>query len=282
MPNRILKLIEDDAAIVDAALKKYMSEKDSDYLKLFDAVEYSLFTGGKRIRPVLTLEFSRALGGSIEAAVPYACAIEMIHTYSLIHDDMPCMDNDDYRRGKLTNHKVFGEATALIAGDALLTKAFGVAAENANASDRQNIKAVEVLSRYAGMFGMIGGQQLDMEYETENASFDRLIKMNSLKTACLIKAGCLLGCIAAGRTDEGTFNAAAAYAEGVGIAFQARDDLLDKGEDDEKTTFLTFLNESETEELIKKNTFEAISAVCGFDLNQNLSGIAEFLAYRDR
>ena len=175
-----------------------MCGNDEDYGLVFDAQRYSLLGGGKRVRPFLVNESCRMLGGNIEASMPLACAVEMIHCYSLIHDDLPCMDDDDIRRGKPSNHRAFGYANALLAGDALLTGAFGVIAKAKALDAEARIEAVRILSEYAGESGMIGGQIMDLAGETQDLEFEKLIKLHSLKTAALIQCSVKLGCLAAG------------------------------------------------------------------------------------
>ncbi|MBR6634942.1 MAG: polyprenyl synthetase family protein, partial [Clostridia bacterium] len=186
---------------------------------------YSLKNGGKRVRPMLVLEFCRVCGGDVQAALPFACAVEMIHTYSLIHDDLPCMDDDDFRRGMPSCHKQYGEATALLAGDGLLTLAFSVLSKAALSAERK-IEAVKVLADCAGHLGMIGGQTMDLAHEGQKITLDQLRKTDALKTGRLIRCACALGCIAAG-ADEEMHKAAEKYADSIGLAFQIVDDLLD-------------------------------------------------------
>ena len=169
---KIKERLSEGALLVESALEKYFEKDDDDIKELLNSEKYSVFAGGKRIRPFLVLEFCRMLGGKDEAALPFACAIEMIHTYSLIHDDLPCMDDDDLRRGRPTNHKVFGYSTALLAGDGLLTRAFGVAATNAYVSEKARADAVALLSLCAGEFGMVGGQVIDLKGENEKLSLE--------------------------------------------------------------------------------------------------------------
>lgn len=226
-----------------------------EYVKdIFDSFCYSLFAGGKRLRPFLVLEFCRLCGGDINEALSYAGAIEMIHTFSLIHDDLPCMDDDDLRRGKPTNHKLFGEACALLAGDALSIYAFEAATEN-GLSAEQNIRAVKLLARNAGVCGMIAGQQIDMTAENKGQEVTEavLTLLQNKKTGCLFEAACVLGCVAAGKNESSKeYKAATAFASHIGLAFQITDDILDVcgdeatlgkniGSDSEngKTTFVT-------------------------------------------
>lgn len=190
-----------------------------------EAMRYSLSGGGKRIRPVLALEFCRICGGDVQKALPFAAAVEMMHTYSLVHDDLPCMDDDDLRRGKPACHIRYGYANALLAGDGLLTLAFETLTKAALPPERI-ARACAVLAREAGHLGMIGGQTMDLENEGKAVTLDTLRTTDALKTVCLIRAACVLGCIAAGADDE-QIHAAEAYAEGVGLAFQIVDDILD-------------------------------------------------------
>lgn len=273
--------ITENAALIEKAMEKYLAGTGRRYEILIDSMRYSAYAGGKRIRPFLTLEFCRMLGGNVGAALPYACAIEMIHTYSLIHDDLPCMDNDDFRRGKPTNHKQFGEATALLAGDSLLTYAFGVAVSGGETTAEQNIDAVKLLSSRAGFDGMAGGQMLDLIGEKEKLTYEEFMLMNQLKTGCLIKTACLLGCIAAGYregTDE--YAAAEKYAENVGLAFQIEDDILDEGTEDNKTTFLTFMTVESARNTVDGLTGNAKEIIAPYDRDGILSAFADRLAVR--
>ena len=273
--------ITENAALIEKAMEKYLAGTGRRYEILIDSMRYSAYAGGKRIRPFFTLEFCRMLGGNVDAALPYACAIEMIHTYSLIHDDLPCMDNDDFRRGKPTNHKKFGEATALLAGDSLLTYAFGVAVSGDETTAEQNIDAVKLLSSRAGFDGMAGGQMLDLIGEKEKLTYEEFMLMNQLKTGCLIKTACLLGCIAAGYregTDE--YVAAEKYAENVGLAFQIEDDILDEGTEDNKTTFLTFMTVESARNTVVGLTGNAKEIIAPYDRDGILSAFADRLAVR--
>ena len=218
----------DQIARYRAAIEAFLQAQFCQELpqkRLFDAMRYSLLAGGKRIRPVLTLEFCRICGGDWQSAVPFACALEMIHTYSLIHDDLPCMDNDDYRRGRLTNHKVFGEALAVLAGDGLLTAAFETAA-NAPADPGVIVRAIRILSEQAGELGMVGGQVLDMQAEEQELTEQGIYDIQRRKTGALIQAACQIGVVAANGTAQ-QLEAAKTYAQNLGLAFQIRDDMLD-------------------------------------------------------
>ena len=210
---------------VEAYLQTLFAE-DAPQKQLFDAMRYSLLAGGKRIRPILVLEFCRICGGETEKALPFAAAIEMVHTYSLIHDDLPCMDNDDYRRGRLTNHKVFGEANAVLAGDALLTAAFGQLARAELPAERIG-KAVALLSQRAGECGMVGGQVLDLAGEQLVLTEEEIYDVHRLKTGALIS-----GSLPARRRLPRAARRSSSmrrdrYAEALGLAFQTRDDMLD-------------------------------------------------------
>lgn len=210
-------------------IENYLNEQcfvnDEPQKALFEAMRYSLLAGGKRLRPIFVLDFCRMCGGDWKAAVPFAAAIEMIHTYSLIHDDLPCMDNDDYRRGKLTNHKVYGEAMAVLAGDALLTAAFAQLVK-APFDAETRIKAVGILANFAGELGMVGGQVLDMDSQQRECTYENVMDIQTRKTGALIIAACMLG-VLAGRGTQQQLSAAHAFASELGMAFQIRDDMLD-------------------------------------------------------
>lgn len=219
---------ENYIGIINDRLDKYKNETMQHIAEQRDVAEamwYSLSAGGKRIRPVLVMEFCRVCGGDTKNAEVAACAIEMIHTFSLIHDDLPCMDNDDYRRGKPSCHKAYGEATALLAGDALENLAFGIIAD-AVIPDSVKVRLVQTLAKAVGVNGMIGGQVIDTEYEGKNIPEEMLLRMYSMKTSALLKAACLMGCICA-EADEEKMTAAIKYAENLGLAFQIIDDILD-------------------------------------------------------
>ena len=296
MTEEVLELLmHKDATLTEAALKQYYTE-DEDIRSLLDAEQYSLFAGGKRIRPMLTLGFCRLFGGEDAAALPFACAVEMIHTYSLIHDDLPCMDNDDLRRGKPTNHKIFGEATALLAGDALLTGAFEVAASNTVVGAEISAKAVAYLANCAGRYGMIGGQIMDLEGETRKLSLDELLKLHSMKTGALISASAVLGALAAGISfTDRAMEDVVTYAENIGLAFQIVDDMLDKtgdvsllgkntGVDEErqKNTFLSFYSLEEARFYASQLTQRAVDAIRRYPDSDALRSLAEWLVTRNK
>lgn len=213
-------------AMVEGYLSSCLSEAQrASYHKLTEAMQYSLMAGGKRLRPMLVLEFCRICGGDVEKALPVACGIEMLHTYSLIHDDLPVMDNDDLRRGKPSNHKVFGESTATLAGDALQALAFETVL-SADIPAPCALKCAKLLANAAGHEGICGGQELDLAWEGRALSASELEEIYLRKTSALIRAACLMGVAAAGGTKEQE-EAAIGYADNFGIAFQIRDDMLD-------------------------------------------------------
>ena len=212
--------------MIDTALAEYFSACDTlPQARLAEAMRYSLLAGGKRIRPMLVLEFGRIAGGDVAAALPVACAIEMLHTYSLIHDDLPCMDNDDLRRGRPTNHVVFGECTAVLAGDALQAEAFGTILRSALPAERKAACA-EILASAVGLDGMCGGQYLDMSWEGRQLTEQELTEINSRKTGALLVAACQMGVAAAGGSRL-MLDTAGHFGAALGMAFQIRDDMLD-------------------------------------------------------
>ncbi len=272
-----------------------LSIPDADYsdTTVSDAMKYSLNIGGKRIRPVLVLEFCRLCGVDVEKALPVACALETVHTYSLVHDDLPCMDNDDFRRGQPSCHKKFGYEYALLAGDGLLTYAFEMLTK-AKIESRLIVEAVKTLSEYAGYQGMIGGQVLDLKGEENKLDGDTLRKMVSLKTGKLIECACLLGCIC-GDADETVKEKAKKYAYAVGTAFQIIDDILDVTADEEKfgkpvgsdaendkSTFVSLFGIEKSREEAKKLTEEALS-ICDYfgEEGEFLKSFAGYLLERD-
>jgi geranylgeranyl diphosphate synthase type II len=213
--------------LVDRELDRLVPPESVPPQTLHRAMRYSLFAGGKRIRPILCLEAARAVSGRVDGATPAACALELIHTYSLIHDDLPALDNDDYRRGKLTSHKMFGEAIAILTGDALLTLAFQVLAEIDSVSDGRKVRMASELARAAGTVGgMIAGQVFDLEGEHKPPDAGLLESIHRAKTGALLRASVRLGAICAG-ADEDQFAALTCYGEHAGLAFQIVDDILD-------------------------------------------------------
>lgn len=293
--NRRAKKIEHE-------MLEYVKETDPQFGVIFDSMRYSLAAGGKRLRPMLTIEFAEiaALKNSFDtdyvkkAALPYACAVEMAHTYSLIHDDLPCMDNDDMRRGKPTNHKVYGEANALLAGDALLTKAFETILQNRRAGYQKNCEAALLLAKAVGASGMIGGQVLDLEGEKREFDFETVERLQSLKTGELIRCASLLGCMVGDANAEIT-EAAEEYSMCLGRAFQIVDDILDVEGDEKtlgkpvgsdaksgKTTFLSFMSTDEAKAYAARLTDKAVNAIKPFSGSEVLIQIAESMLVRKK
>ncbi len=259
--------------LIDKRLNELFIDNKEEYSLLLNAMNYSISAGGKRIRPCLLMEFSRVCGADQKDALQFACALEMIHTYSLIHDDLPCMDNDDMRRGKPSCHIKFGEANALLAGDALLTEAFNVALSTENVPFDRVTKAAKILAGCAGVHGMIGGQVIDLKYEKETPSLQSVMQMYRLKTGALLVAAAKIGCVLAGADDE-KINNAATFAENVGLAFQIRDDILDItssaeelgkpiGSDSEnsKNTYVSFVGLEKAQSDVEKYTDIALKSL---------------------
>ena len=258
---------------------------------LFDSMRYSLLAGGKRLRPVFVFDFCRMSGGCWPDATPFAAAVEMIHTYSLIHDDLPSMDNDDLRRGRPTNHKVYGEAMAILAGDAMLTSAFGHLANADSIDANAKLRAVSYLSRCAGETGMVGGQVLDILSEERECTEEEILNIQNRKTGALIKAACVLGVLAANGTAQQEF-AAMEFADHLGLAFQIRDDMLDvigdaeklgkaTGADATKNTFVRLYGLEKCEELVRSHTDAAIKALDAFEDNSFMKELALSLVGRE-
>jgi len=284
---------EEDRLLIEAYLKTCF-QNSVHYADLYEAMNYSLLAGGKRIRPILTLEACRLCGGDPETALPFACAVEMIHTYSLIHDDLPCMDDDDLRRGRPTNHKVYGEATAVLAGDALLTAAFEIMSTQCTLPAERALLGVAILSAAAGGQGMVGGQVLDLSGEGHFLSEDDLNEIHSLKTGAMIMAAADLGCIAAGATETQR-QAVRTYASALGLAFQIRDDMLDVegnteefgkpvGSDaaNEKSTFVTLKGLDRCRMEVQTLTTQAVAALEIFEEKEFLAELALMLERRTK
>lgn len=277
--------------------EKYINDTvlcdDEDLKPVADSMRYSLLAGGKRIRPFLLNSFFLLCGGKGKIAYSFAAAVEMIHTYSLIHDDLPCMDNDDFRRGKPSNHKKFGESTALLAGDALLTEAFLLASSNEYIPDNLKIKAIKSLAYNSGYKGMVGGQIIDLSSEGKHADGNVITKLNLLKTGALLKTSCEIGCIIAG-ADDAMCSAASNYGEKIGLAFQIIDDILDATADEKtlgkssnsdiknnKSTFVSEFGIEYCSAKAEELTREAINALSFFKSNtDNLKQTAEYLLKR--
>ena len=257
---------------------------------LFEAMDYSLQAGGKRLRPLLCHLFCEACGAPFDRADHAAAAVEMIHTYSLIHDDLPAMDNDDFRRGKPTSHKVYGEAMAILAGDGLQTDAFRVLAMAPLPPERV-VSCLRLLSECAGPYGMVGGQVLDMEAERRECTEREVLDIQSRKTGALIRAACEMGVVSGAGTDAQR-SAARAYAEAVGLAFQIRDDMLDVigdsarlgkqvGKDENKNTFVRLYGVEKCQKLVTEYTEQALRALEEFDEPGLLNDLAVYLSNRD-
>ncbi|MCI1268905.1 MAG: polyprenyl synthetase family protein [Ruminococcus sp.] len=282
---------------VQSNLRKYNSTADGTCgcENLIKAMNYSLEAGGKRIRPVLVYEFCRACGGNLRQADAPAAAIEMIHTFSLIHDDLPAMDNDDYRRGRLSCHKAFDEATAILAGDALSVLPFEIIADADELSADKKIRIISCLSKAVGREGMIGGQVIDMENESlPQVSEANLRNMYRKKTGALIMASCVMGCICAGASDK-LISSASEYAYNLGLAFQIVDDILDVtstqqqlgkpiGSDAEenKTTFVTLFGVEKAKEIAASVTDNALKCLESFEDNSFLIQLTEMLLKRNK
>lgn len=265
--------------IIEKALNSYINGGRKKYKeKVWESMAYSLLGGGKRIRPKLTLAFCSLCGGKQEDALPFACAVEMIHTYSLIHDDLPCMDNDEMRRGKPTNHIVYGEDMALLAGDGLLNMAFEIML-GSRLDPNTVVSAMSVMAENSGVNGMVGGQCIDLQSQGEKIDLKTLEAMDMGKTVALIRAACEMGVIIGGGNNE-KLEAAAAYAQGVGMAFQIRDDILDvignakelgkntgMDAENEKCNYVSLLGPKRAQELVHEYTELAVTALNVFDNN---------------
>ncbi len=274
---------------IEAYLAELAHRFDGEPQKLlYDAMDYSLLAGGKRLRPMLVFEFCRQCGVDWRKSAPFAAALEMVHTYSLIHDDLPFMDIVSYRRGRLTNHKVYGEGIAVLAGDALLTDAFGVAASIELDVDMK--LAISVLAQNAGSFGMVGGQVLDILSESRECTEREILDIQQRKTGALINAACVLGVIAGGGSEQ-QIAAAAGYAGALGLAFQIRDDMLDvigdakelgkaTGADAGKNTFVRLYGLEKCEELVERYTRTAICCLDIFTDTEFLTALANSLTKR--
>ena len=297
MNDDLIIALKHNSDLIECAISEhYAKYDDCDTDSVRIAEQYSLNAGGKRIRAFLVNEFCRACGGNVSASIQYALAVEMIHTFSLIHDDLPCMDNDDLRRGKPTSHKVFGEATALLAGDSLSVRAFEVIANNTALDSKTNLNAVRFLAQAVSSEGMIGGQIIDMRGETETLGFDTLLKLHSKKTGALISVSAALGCLAAGVDQSDVrFESARNYASKIGLAFQIIDDILDAtadvavlgkntgaDADRNKTTFLTFMSIDEAYSYAEKLTSEAKQDIEVIENNSMLCKLADYLLSRNK
>ena len=289
-----LQILSEDAKLTESLLDTMYRDGTRCDSHLYESERYSLMAGGKRVRPALVLEFCRLFGGHIEDALPFAAAVELIHTSSLIHDDLPCMDDDDLRRGRPTNHKVYGEAVALLAGDGMIMDAFGVTVGNTRVSPETRAEAVRLLSLAAGSFGMVKGQIIDMYGETHALTEEELLTLHNNKTGALIRVSAQLGCLAAGYlTGTPEMAAAEGYANRIGLVFQMIDDILDVTSTPEamgksvgsdaahnKNTFLSFHSIPETEAMADRLTHEAVALIRDYPGSDRLCAIAAFLAVR--
>jgi geranylgeranyl diphosphate synthase type II len=282
--------------IVDEALGRYLPGEGIFPPVIFQSIRYSVFAGGKRIRPILCIAAAEAVGGLLEVVLPAACALELIHAYSLIHDDLPAMDNDEYRRGKLTNHRVFGEDIAILAGDALLTEAFHLLSGK-DLVDRvpaaRILTAINEISEAAGFFGMVGGQVLDVESEGKTVDLTALNHIHSRKTGAMIRAAVRGGAILAG-ADERRLQALSEYGSSLGLAFQIADDILDVEGDREllgketgadsarrKATFPALVGLEASKKKARELVERALGAIASFDGKADpLRWIAEFVVER--
>lgn len=267
---------QERVAIIEEALIQHLDEAHALDKKLTEAMKYSLTAGGKRLRPILLMASADAVGGRGLDYLPVACGIEMIHTYSLIHDDLPAMDNDDYRRGKLTNHKVYGEDIAILAGDGLLTQAFEVMLRQEGVAPDVLVRVIREMSIAAGPNGMVGGQAMDQQAEGKQIPMEQLRKLHMGKTGALFKAAIRCGAILAGATEE-QLEKLTTYAESFGLTFQITDDILDvigdeaeigkpvgSDERNNKSTYVTLTSLEKAQQLAKEAVDEGVAAVEGF------------------
>lgn len=285
--------LENKITISEQYLEKYFVENDNHQKSIYGAMKYSLLSGGKRIRPVLALACAELFGGGTEV-MPFACAIEMIHTYSLIHDDLPCMDNDDLRRGKPTNHIVYGEALALLAGDALLNLAFETAVKHSELLPNVTLEALKIISQAAGTEGMIGGQVIDIESENVDIDSITLMSMHLHKTGSLIMAAARVGALIGGGSKEDILKMES-FSRYLGIAFQIKDDILDvegntetlgkatgSDKNNNKTTFVTLYGVEQAKKMLLDYTNKAIEIVSEYgDRAEFLKEFSLFLLRRD-
>ena len=283
---------------IEGILQKYLPEQTGYQKQIMEAMEYSLMAGGKRLRPMLMKETYALFGGTEEVVEPFMAALEMIHTYSLVHDDLPAMDDDDYRRGRKTTHVVYGEAMGILAGDALLNFAFETAAKAFTMFPEKSLqigKALQVLGKKAGIYGMIGGQVVDVASAGQSVSKDILDFIYELKTSALIESAMMIGAILAGAKDE-EVEKVESIAKNVGIAFQIQDDILDvtstsevlgkpvlSDEKNEKTTYVTLVGIEKAKENVEQLSNEAIGMLDGFEKkNEFLGELLKELIHREK
>lgn len=282
MPKCIKDQLLENSILMENELSNCYPTNSCAHNGLLEAQRYGLLGGGKRIRSFLLLHITKMLGGNVDAAIPYACAIEMIHASSLIHDDMPCMDDDDMRRGKASTHKAYGETLALLAGDALMAKAFEVAVNNPHCSSDTNSRAVNIIAQCTGGMGMLAGQAFDTVSTTYPLSLEELIELHKLKTGRLISASAQLGCLAAGiHEQDEKYVALVKYAQNVGLAFQIIDDVLDHKEGKrEPNTFTYFMSLDEATKYAEDLTKTGIDSIASID-DGTLKSLAEYLIKRE-
>lgn len=283
-----IEFLNEYTPLINDRLYEFIEKMDAPQ-KLKEAMLYSISAGGKRLRPCLMMQFYKVLGYNPKEILDFACAVEMIHTYSLIHDDLPCMDDDDMRRGKPSCHIAFGEDIALLAGDAMLTAAFEIASENTDTANA--VKCINLLAKAAGMCGMCAGQCLDLQSENRQISADELKEIHKGKTVAMIKICAQVACAMANVSQDVTLKCEK-YCDNIGLAFQIRDDVLDKIGDEEllgkpinsdcennKNTYVSFYGLEKCNEYVDTLTSGAIDAVSDFD-DGSLSKLAEYLAKR--
>lgn len=255
-------------SLIDIELGKLVQNKDCFQKRILESIEYSLFTGGKRLRPIMAIKSYEMFNNQLSEIMPFAIGIELIHTYSLIHDDLPAMDNDDFRRGKPTNHKVFGDAMAILAGDGLLNLSFELILEfiDNNAKDINDYKkytrALKEISKYSGIYGMVGGQVVDLLLSHDTVTEEKIMFMYKAKTAALIQAALVSGAIV-GEADEEEIEYIREFGLNLGLAYQIRDDILDEEQDAhiKKLTFLSFYDINKGKEAVEEYSYNAISCL---------------------
>ena len=287
--------LEDRRLMVEEALEVALPQQDGPETRVVEAMRYSLFAGGKRLRPILCLAASEAVGGDLKAAMPAGCALEMIHTYSLIHDDLPAMDDDDLRRGKTTNHKVFGEAIAILAGDGLLTEAFVLLSDYNSLLPERAVQVIGGIAEAASYRGMVGGQVVDILSQNKRADLETVQQMHSRKTAALIAAATESGALA-GKGSEAQVAALARYGRAIGLAFQIADDILDIEGDTEllgkttgadeargKVTYPAAVGLERSRQAANEMVNDALAALEGFDDRANpLRSLANYIITRKK
>ncbi len=285
----MIDFVKEDAERVQTLIDKWLTPKAGmNHTQLYEAMRYSALAGGKRVRPHLVYEFCRACGGEDVCADAYAVATELLHTSSLIHDDLPAMDNDDLRRGKPTNHKVFGEATAILAGDALLTESFALISNNEHCTDEQNVFALVAFAEAVGVDGMMGGQMIDLQSEGKSISTDELFDLCMRKTGALITCSCMLGCIAANAPHD-LMNAAGEFGSCIGLVFQIVDDILDvestneamgktvgKDKAEAKSTFVSVVGIEESRRIVRELTTKALACLDKFEKSDAVMRLKDF------